>query len=89
MKTIAPAGLQVIEVERKGAAGKAGVQVNDIIYTANGERIYTFADLSAVIDACDAGDALSLEIYRYFDEDGAPLAKPEHLTVEVELRILD
>ncbi|MDY3026109.1 MAG: trypsin-like peptidase domain-containing protein [Candidatus Faecivicinus sp.] len=89
MKTIAPAGLQVIEVERKGAAGKAGVQVNDIIYTANGERIYTFADLSAVIDACGAGDELSLEIYRYFDEDGAPLAKPEHLTVEVELRILD
>ena len=89
MKTIAPAGLQVLEVERKGAAGKAGVQEGDIIYTANGERTYTFADLSSIIDTCEAGDNLSLEIYRYYDADGALLTKPEHLTVEVQLRILD
>ena len=89
MKTIAPAGLQVLEVERKGAAGKAGVQEGDVIYTANGERTYTFADLSSIIDTCEAGDKLSLEIYRYYDADGTLLTKPEHLTVEVELKILD
>lgn len=89
MKTIAPAGLQVLDVERKGAAGKAGIQEGDIIYTANGERTYTFADLSSIIDTCEAGDKLSLEIYRYYDADGTLLTKPEHLTVEVELRILD
>ena len=89
MKTIAPAGLQVLEVERKGAAAKAGVQVYDIIYSANGQRTYTFADLSEVVDASEAGDTLSLEIYRYYDTDGTALSKYEHLTVEVELRILD
>ncbi len=89
MKTIAPAGLQVAEVERKGAAAKAGVEVYDIIYSANGNRTYTFADLTEVIDACEAGDTLTLEIYRYYDADGVLLNKYEHLTLDVELRILD
>ncbi len=89
MKTIAPAGLQVVEVERKGAAGKAGIQPYDVIYSANGERTYTFADLTAVIDAAQAGDVLTLEVYRYYDTDGTPLSKYEHLTFDVELRILD
>ena len=51
--------------------------------------MYKRQDLSSIIDTCGAGDKLSLEIYRYYDADGALLTKPEHLTVEIQLRILD
>ena len=45
--------------------------------------------MTEVIDASEAGDTLTLEIYRYYDADGILLSKYEHLTFDVELKILD
>lgn len=89
MKTIPPAGVQVYEVEPKGPGAKAGLQSGDVIVEANGVRIYTFQDLSAELDKCEAGDSLELKAYRYYDENGELTGTYEEMTFVVKLELLD
>lgn len=89
MKTIPPAGVQVVDVERRGPGDKAGMQSGDVIVEANGTRVYTFMDLSAELDKCEPGDEIELHCYRYYDEEGNPLSRYEEFTFRVKLEILD
>ena len=89
MKTIPPAGVQVVDVERRGPGGKAGMQSGDVIVEANGTRVYTFLDLSAELDKCEPGDEIELHCYRYYDEEGNLLSRYEEFTFRVKLEILD
>lgn len=89
MKKYPPAGVQIYEVEKNGPADDAGLQAGDIITEANGNRVYTFPDLTVEIDKCKAGDSLELKIYRYYDKNGELTGTYEELTVAVKLEMLD
>ena len=41
------------------------------------------------MDQYSEGDTVELTIYRYYDENGTPLAEYETFTATVELQIID
>lgn len=59
-----PAGASVQIVVEGAPADKAGLQVNDIVTSANGEEIKTSSELVAIVAQCQPGDELVLEVYR-------------------------
>lgn len=89
LKNFPPAGLQVVEVEKNGSGGKAGLRVNDVITHVNGTRIYNFREYTKIIDKLGEGEAFTITIARYDDEKGEKLRKPEVLDVEVTLEMID
>ncbi len=58
------AGVLVAEVEPESAAAKAGIQVGDIITSADGERIESARELSRAIRRKKGGDTLQMEVSR-------------------------
>ena len=69
---------------------KAGAkEFVNIITEANGNRIYSFADLTTEIDQASAGDAIELKVYRYYDESGNLTGDYEELYFSVVLEVLD
>lgn len=89
MKNYPPAGLQVYEVEKGGPGEKAGLQAGDIIVEANGNRVYTFPDLTVEIDKAEAGDSIELKVYRYYDKDGVLTGSYEEIDCSIKLAMLD
>lgn len=89
MKSYPPAGVQVYEIEEGGPGDDAGMQSGDIIYEANGLRVYTFQDLTKELDKCEAGDTIELKVYRYYDKDGNLTGTYEELYFSVKLEMLD
>ena len=89
MRSYPPAGVQVYEVEAGGPCDDAGLIPGDIITEANGNRIYSFADLTTEIDQASAGDAIELKVYRYYDESGNLTGDYEELYFSVVLEVLD
>jgi len=85
-----PAGVQVMEVDANGPAGRAGVQKYDIITAINGLRVTTINQLTGEIDRHSAGETMKLDIYRAYDPaTGDLLKKAEALSIEVKLELLD
>ncbi len=70
-----PAGAAVASVTEGGPAEKAGLQANDIITAVDGEAISGKSDLSSIISEHEAGDKLTLTVYR----------QGQTLTVTVEI----
>jgi len=64
-----PQGLIVVEVADDSPAAQAGLQVGDVIKTANGRPALAAHDVSRLVGAARVGDKLALAIER----DGAPL----------------
>jgi serine protease Do len=60
--------VQVASVNEGSAAQKAGIATGDIILSANGEEVSTFADLRAELDSLSPGDPLALRIRRGSEE---------------------
>lgn len=59
-----PMGVYVRSVTPNGAADLAGIQEGDIIMGVNGEVVKTSTDLNALKDQHNAGDTITLNIYR-------------------------
>ena len=59
-----PAGASVQKVTEGAPADQAGLQVNDIITSANGQEITSSQDLVNAVSACEPGDKLELTVYR-------------------------
>lgn len=60
-----PTGVLVRYVNPNANAYFAGLQVNDVIVEAQGERIENYNDLSALLQKCKAGDSFTLRVYHY------------------------
>lgn len=58
------AGVLIGEVEADSPAAKAGLQVGDIVTTADGEKIEAPGDLARAIRGTKAGEAVKLEVVR-------------------------
>ena len=84
-----PMGVQIMKVEEDSPAEESGLQAGDVIYAVDGVRTTNYNAMTAELDKHEAGEKVTLTVYRYYDEDGKWLGKYEKLDVEVELKILD
>lgn len=75
-----PVGAAVQAVTEGGPAQKAGLQVNDVITAVGGEAITGSADLVDCVGACQAGDVLTLSVYRMGQELELKLTVEEQIS---------
>ncbi|HIU15340.1 MAG TPA: trypsin-like peptidase domain-containing protein [Candidatus Ventricola intestinavium] len=86
-----PAGVYVSAVTEGGPAAKAGIQVDDIILAVDGERVTLHTDLTNHIAAKQAGESVTLQIYRIPNlakltvQDRIPAGELLDVTVELQL----
>ena len=59
-----PAGVYITAVEEGGASQKAGLSAGDILLSINGTRVSSVDDLNSALLSLNAGDAVSVIIYR-------------------------
>jgi serine protease Do len=63
-KLESPEGALVVNVEKNGAADKAGLKPGDVVRTANGQTIVSSNDLPALLSTAKPGDKVALDIWR-------------------------
>jgi serine protease Do len=69
MDPINPQGLIIVDIADDSPAARAGLQVGDVIRTANGKPAVAVHDVSRLVGAARVGDKLALAI----DRDGTPM----------------
>lgn len=85
-----PIGARIVSVEPGSPAELGGVLRYDIVTRINDKRVRSINDVTAEVDRHQAGDELTLEIYRAFDPiTGEMLQRAETLTITVWLELLD
>lgn len=90
IKNYPPCGCLVSEVEAGGPADKAGLLTYDIITAIDGVRTRSFAEMSRELDRHEAGDTITVTVYRCADpETGAFLETAEYIDVQLTLEVLD
>ena len=57
-------GAYIVAVNRKGSAGKAGIQPGDVVISVDGEKIIDVADLQTTINSYDPGDEVTVTVMR-------------------------
>ncbi len=65
MRNYAPSGVYVTEVMEGTPAQEAGFKVYDCIYSVNGARTTSYAELTTQLDQYDEGDTVEVEVVRY------------------------
>ncbi len=65
MRADAPSGVYITGTAENSPASKVGFRPYDYIYSVNGIRTMSFAQLTTVLDQYEAGDTVELEIVRY------------------------
>ena len=88
MRKYPPIGAQVYTVEENGPSYRAGMQVGDVITEINGVRIRSYMDLLRELDKCEAGEKVSLKVFRYYDEKGELTGSYIELDMVVQLELL-
>ena len=75
-----PVGAAVQAVTEGGPAQKAGLQVNDVITAVGSEAITGSSDLVDCVGVCQAGDVLTLSVYRMGQELELKLTVEEQIS---------
>ena len=65
MKTHAPTGVYITEITKDSPAEEAGFKLYDCIYSVNGVRVTTYAELTTQLDLYEDGDTVDIEVVRY------------------------
>ena len=60
-----PSGVLVTETEEGGCAATAGIAKGDVIIGIDGVRISSINELESALYAKDAGDTITVTVYRY------------------------
>lgn len=88
-----PSSVWVVSVEEGAPAETAGIQQDDLIVKADGERVKTTEELQAIVRSHQAGETVEIEVYRIPDLRSIAvdekIPEGEYLTFEVELELLD
>lgn len=82
-----PAGLKVAEVTPDMPADKAGMQVGDVIYSINGERVTDSRELAQATKDFTAGDTVTFTVYRKTD-DKRPVSE-NFVDLEITLEFIN
>lgn len=64
-----PQGVLVVQINKDGAAAKAGLRRGDIITAYNGKEVKTITELNTLKASNKAGDEVTITVYRDSDED--------------------
>ncbi|MCL1877550.1 MAG: PDZ domain-containing protein, partial [Defluviitaleaceae bacterium] len=70
--------VQIVSVGAGSAAHVAGVLPGDIVLSANGASLTTFADLRVILDASSPGDTMELRIRRNGEDLALSVVLDEH-----------
>ena len=90
MRRFPPCGAQVVTVEPDTPAEEAGIKVDDVITEVGGTRVRSASDVIVAIDKFEAGDSVTLKIYRYnYDADGNLTSGYTEEEIQLTLKILD
>ena len=65
MRGYAPSGVYITQVMEGTPAEEAGFKLYDCIYSVNGVRVTTYAELTTQLDQYDEGDTVEVEVVRY------------------------
>ena len=65
MRGYAPSGVYVTQIQEGTPAEEAGFVTYDCIYSINGVRTTTYAELTTQLDQYDEGDTVEVEVVRY------------------------
>ena len=65
MKGYAPIGAMIYSVVEGGPAERAGLKQYDFIYSVDGVRVTSFAELTTELDKHEAGDTVEIQVCRY------------------------
>ena len=65
MRGYAPSGVYVTQIQEGTPAEEAGFMLYDCIYSVNGVRTTTYAELTTQLDQYDEGDTIDVEVVRY------------------------
>ncbi len=88
-----PNSILIRVVEKDSPADKADLQPYDMILEADGQRIYTVAELQTILRGHNEGDMVELKVLRIPNllsiKDNEDLPQAEPMTVQVEVKILD
>ncbi len=72
-----PVGVFVVDVNKGGAAEKAGIQKNDVIVELNGKKVKSDSDLVAELNSYSAGDEVEVTLIRNGEEKKVKLILDE------------
>ena len=61
-------GIQVTSVVNRSPADISGLLVGDVIYKIDGQKIKEIKDLQSILGQFDAGDRVTLDVYRFKEE---------------------
>jgi S1-C subfamily serine protease len=61
---VAPAGVELVDVQEGGPADRAALRVGDVVESIDGVEVRTFADLLAEVDRRSVGDSVELMVSR-------------------------
>ncbi len=65
MRGYAPSGVYITQIMEDTPAEEAGFVLYDCIYSINGVRTHTYAELTTQLDQYDEGDTVEVEVVRY------------------------
>ena len=65
MRSHAPSGIYITDMVKDGPAEQAGFKIYDSIYSVNGVRVSTYAQLTTQLDQYTDGDTITIEVVRY------------------------
>ena len=65
MRGYAPSGVYVTEIVKGAPAEEAGLKIYDYLYSINGVRTTSYAELTTQLDQYDEGDTIEVAVVRY------------------------
>lgn len=65
LKGYAPSGVYIVGVVENSPAESAGFELYDCIYSVNGERVTSYAQLTTQLDRYTEGDTIEVQVVRY------------------------
>lgn len=92
-KDALPSSLWVIKVEAGQPADRAGIEANDLIVRADGQRVKTLTELQELIRSHEVGETIEIEVYRIPDlrlvQPDEEFPDGEYMTFTVDIEIID
>ena len=82
----------MLSVEKDSPAAAAGIEANDLIVKADGERVTTVKELQSAIRSHEIGENVEITVYRIPNltqiKANEDIPDGEYLTFDVEVKVI-